>query len=94
MEGPEEEGHLGGVRPTASTEGGSNNPGLQEILEVFEQKKRHEQVFYRTPRVIGNFLRGWQIDISEGHPSGVDVTAFLQEMRPQMHKKKKNSQKR
>ena len=31
----------------------------QEILEVFEQKKRHEQVFYRTLWVIGNFLRGW-----------------------------------
>ena len=64
----------------------------QEILEVFEEgaqarKKRHEQVFYRTPWVIGNFLRGWQMDISEGHPSGVDVRAFLQEMRPQMHNK-------
>ena len=59
----------------------------REILKVFEQKKRHEQVFYRTPWVIGNFLRGWQMDISEGHPSGVYVRAFLQEMRPQMHKK-------
>ena len=63
-----------------------------EILEVFEesaqaQKKRHEQVFYRTPWVIGNFLRGWQMDIAEGHPSGVDVRTFMQEMRPQMHKK-------
>ena len=51
------------------------------------RKSRHKQVFYRTPWVIGNFLRCWQIDISEGHPSGVDVRAFLQEMRPQMHKK-------
>ena len=61
----------------------------QEILEVFEeeQKKRHEQVFYRTPWVIGNFLRGWQMDISEGHPSGVDVRAFMQEVRPQDTKK-------
>ena len=54
---------------------------------VQAQKKRHEQVFYRTPWVIGNFLRGWQMDISKGHPSGVDVRDFLQEMRPQIHKK-------
>ena len=27
------------------------------------------------------------MDISEGHPSGIDVRAFLQEMHPQMHKK-------
>ena len=45
---------------------------------VQAQKKA---VFYR------NFLRGWQMDISKGHPSGVDVRAFLQEMRPQIHKK-------
>ena len=60
----------------------------QEILEVFTQalKKRHEQVLYRTPWVIGNYLRGWQMDISEGHPSGVDVRAFLQEVSPLIHK--------
>ena len=27
------------------------------------------------------------MDIAEGHPSGVDVRAFMQEMRPQIHKK-------
>ena len=64
----------------------------QEILEVFEEgaqarKKRHKQVFYRTSWVIGNFLLGWQMDIFEGHPSGVDVRAFMQEMRSQVHKK-------
>ena len=50
----------------------------QEILEVFEEEQRHKLVFYRTPWVIGSFLRGWQMDIPEGHPSGVDVTAFMQ----------------
>ena len=44
----------------------------QEILEVFEQEQRHELVFYRMPWVIGSFLRVWQMDIPEGHPSGVD----------------------
>ena len=31
----------------------------QEILEVFEEEQRHKLVFYRTPWVIGSFLRGW-----------------------------------
>ena len=59
----------------------------QEILEVFEEEQRHELVFYRTPWVIGSFLRGWQLDIPEGHPSGVDVRAFLQEVEPRFHDK-------
>ncbi|MEW8444567.1 MAG: hypothetical protein AB2661_11820, partial [Candidatus Thiodiazotropha sp.] len=59
----------------------------QEILEVFEEEQRHELVFYRTPWVIGSFLRGWQMDISEGHPSGVDVRAFMQEVEPRIHDK-------
>ena len=57
----------------------------QEILEVFEEEQRHELVFYRTPWVIGSFLRGWQMDISDGHPSGVDVRAFMQEVEPRIH---------
>ena len=59
----------------------------QEILEVFEEEQRHELVFYRTPWVIGSFLRGWQMDIPEGHPSGVDVRAFMQEVEPRIHDK-------
>ena len=59
----------------------------QEILEVFEEEQRHELVFYRTPWVIGSFLRGWQMDIPEGHPSGVDVRAFMQEVEPGIHDK-------
>ena len=54
---------------------------------MFEEEQRHELVFYRTPWVIGSFLRGWQIDIPEGHPSGVDVRAFMQEVEPQIHYK-------
>ena len=59
----------------------------QEILEVFEQKKRHEQVFFRTPWFIGKFLRGWQMDVPQGHSHGIDPRAFLKEVRPQIKKK-------
>ena len=59
----------------------------QEILEVFEEEQIHELVFYRMPWVIGSFLRVWQMDIPEGHPSGVDVRAFLQEVEPRIHDK-------
>ena len=57
--------------------------------EVFEEKqeKRHRQVFYRTPWAIENYLRAWQMDISEGYPSGVDVRAFMHEVGPQTRKK-------
>ena len=42
----------------------------RKILEVFEeeQEKRHRQVFYQTPWAIGNYLRAWQMDISEAIP--------------------------
>ena len=59
----------------------------QEILEVFQEEQRNELVFYRTPWVIGSFLRGWQMDIPEGHLSGVDVRAFMQEVEPRIHDK-------
>ena len=59
----------------------------QEILEVFEEEQRHELVFYSTPWVIGSSLRGWQMDIPKGHPSGVDVRAFMQEVEPRIHEK-------
>ena len=57
----------------------------QMILKVFEEEHKNELVFYRTPCVIGSFLRGWQMDISEGHPSGVDARAFMQEVEPRIH---------
>ena len=59
----------------------------QEILELFEEEQRHELVFYRTPWVIGSLLRGWQMDIPKGHPSGVGVRAFMQEVEPRIHDK-------
>ncbi|MEW8544536.1 MAG: hypothetical protein AB2693_13490 [Candidatus Thiodiazotropha sp.] len=58
----------------------------REILEVLEnkQEKRHEHVFFCTPWVIGQYLRGWQMGAAE---SDMDVRAFLQEARPQIYKK-------
>ena len=61
----------------------------QEILEVFEEEQRHELVFYRTPWVISSFLRGWRMDSPKGHPSGVDVKAFMQEVEPRIHDKRR-----
>ena len=33
--------------------------------------------FRRTRWVIGSFLRGWQMDVPQGHPHGADPRAFL-----------------
>ena len=51
----------------------------QKILEVFEeeQKKRHEQVFCRTPWAIGNYLRVWQMDVPAEHPLRADPENFF-----------------
>lgn len=55
----------------------------QEVLEAFgNERERREQVFYRTPWVIGNYLRGWKMEAS-----GLDARAFLQEVRPKIRKK-------
>ena len=59
----------------------------KEILDLFTPKEEKNLAFYRTPWTISKFLRGWQMSISEGHRSGVDVRAFMQEVRPQIHKK-------
>ena len=34
-------------------------------------------------KAMGSFLRGWQMDILEGHPSGVDVRIFMQKWNPE-----------
>ena len=54
---------------------------------MFQEEQRNELVFYRTPWVIGSFLRGWQMDIPEGHPSDVDVRALMQDVEPRIHDK-------
>ena len=51
--------------------------------------KDDKLVFRQTPRVIGSFLRGWQMDVPQGHPHGADPRAFLEGVRPQIRAKLK-----
>ena len=44
-------------------------------------------VFRRTQWTIGNFLRGWQMDVPQGHPLGADPLTFLEGVRPQIRQK-------
>ena len=60
----------------------------KEILEMFkEASKNGKLVFRKTPWAIGKFLRGWQMNVPQGHPLGADPKAFLDNVRPQMRKK-------
>ena len=43
--------------------------------------------FFQTPWVIGNFLRGWQMNIPVEHPLEADPRAFLEGVRPQIRSK-------
>ena len=44
-------------------------------------------VFRRTQWAIGDFLRGWQMDVPQGHPLGADPLTFLEGVRPQIRQK-------
>ena len=44
-------------------------------------------VFVKTQWVIGNFLRGWQMDVPRGHRLGADPLVFLDGVRPQIRQK-------
>ena len=46
-----------------------------ELLGLFEEN--NELTFRQTPWALGNFLRGWQLDVPRGHPQGADPRAFL-----------------
>ena len=41
-----------------------------ELRGLFEEPK--ELAFRRTRWTLGNFLRGWQMDVPQGHPQGAD----------------------
>lgn len=58
-----------------------------EILDLLGEVETDSPVFRRTPFVIGNFLRGWQMDVPEGHPQGADPMAFLEVAEPLIQKK-------
>ena len=63
---------------------------LDEILDFsFDKKeaKTDELVFKQTPWALGNFLRGWQMDVPKGHPQGADPRAFLEDAELLIQKK-------
>ncbi|KAK3782744.1 hypothetical protein RRG08_037743 [Elysia crispata] len=47
-----------------------------ELQGLFEEPK--ELAFRRTRWTLGNFLRGWQMDVPQGHPQGADPRTFLE----------------
>ena len=58
-----------------------------EILDLSAENKTDELTFRQTPWALGNFLRGWQMDVPKGHPQGADPRAFLESAEPQIQKK-------
>ena len=60
----------------------SSNEYQDDILDLFAENevKTDELVFRQTPWAIGKFLRGWQMDVPQGHPQGADLRAFLEEV--------------
>ena len=61
----------------------------QEILSLFANKERKTDklVFRQTPRTIGSFLRGWQMDVLAGHLLGADPRAVLEGVHPKIQEK-------
>ena len=60
---------------------------LDDPIPKAEQEKTDELTFRQTPWVIGKYLRGWQMDVPEGHPLSADQRAFLEDVRPQIRHK-------
>ena len=60
-----------------------------EILDFFtkNEEKTENLDFKQSPWVIGKFLRGWQMDVPQGHPQSADPGAFLDEVEPLIHAK-------
>ena len=58
-----------------------------EILDLFAENKADELTFRQTPWALGNFLRGWQMDVPKGHPQGADPRASLENVEHLIQKK-------
>ena len=58
-----------------------------ELQGLFEENKPEELTFRQTPWALGNFLRGWQMDVPQGHPQGADPRIFLESVEPQIRRK-------
>ena len=58
-----------------------------EIQGLFAENKTDELTFRQTPWALGNFLKGWQLDVPRGHPQGADPRAFLESTETQIRRK-------
>ena len=58
-----------------------------EIQGLFAENKTDELTFRQTGWTLGNFLRGWQLDVPRGHPQGADPRAFLESTESQIRRK-------
>ena len=56
-----------------------------ELRGLFEEPK--ELAFRRTRWTLGNFLRGWQMDVPQGHPQGADPRTFLESVEYKIREK-------
>ena len=56
-----------------------------ELQGLFEEPK--ELAFRRTRWTFANFLRGWQMDVPQGHPQDTDPRTFLESVEPKIHEK-------
>ena len=54
-----------------------------ELLGLFEEPE--ELAF--SPWALGSFLRGWQMDVPQGHPQGAGPRIFLESVEPQISEK-------
>ena len=56
-----------------------------ELRGLFKEPK--ELTFRRTRWTFANFLRGWQMDVPQGHPQGTDPRTFLEIVEPKIREK-------
>ena len=63
------------------------NRAPQEYLQDLDGLVIEGLTFRQTPWVIGKFLRGWQMDVPQGHLLGADPKAFLEGVRPKIQEK-------
>ena len=58
-----------------------------ELLGLFEENEPEELTFRQTPWALGNFLRGWQMDVPQEHPQGADPRTFLESTESKIRRK-------
>ena len=58
----------------------------KEILQLLEEHPNRLE-FHQILRVIGKFLRGWQMAVPEGHTLGVNARSLLEGVHQQIEDK-------